>query len=198
METILTLIQEVPKRKGKRFGLYRCKCGTIKEVNMYMVSSNKTLSCGCLKYKPITHGKSYTPEYPIWKEIIQRCTNPNHPQYNDYGGRGIKICDEWKDSFETFINDLGKRPEKHTIERRDNNLDYNKSNCYWATRVEQNNNRRNNHLITINGKTQTLFQWCKEYNLNPSTVCTRLRKGLSEQDAILLPLKRKKKYVKEN
>ncbi|MCM1142418.1 MAG: hypothetical protein NC453_27935, partial [Muribaculum sp.] len=93
-------------------------------------------------------------------------TNPNNAQFKDYGGRGIKICDRWRNSFENFLADMGKKPTpQHSIDRIDYNGDYCPENCRWATRAEQNNNKRNCIMVTYNGKTQTFKQWCNEHEI---------------------------------
>ncbi len=156
--------------------LVRCHCGTVKEVHLGNASRMK--SCGCDKGKAIseartTHGKTGTGIYNLWKGMIQRCTNPNSEHYADYGGRGILPSDEWR-SFENFYADMGDPPEGKTLERRDNDKGYCRGNCYWATRVEQANNKRRNVKVTHNGETKTIAQWCKVRGLNYSTVMSRI------------------------
>jgi len=114
-----------------------------------------------------THGMSKTPEYKAWYNMKDRCFNPNHKCYSDYGGRGIKICDRWKNSFQNFFLDMGSRPTaKHSLDRIDNNADYSPENCRWATKAEQENNKRTNKpLITIGNKTYTIVQWEKKNGL---------------------------------
>lgn len=89
-----------------------------------------------------THGMSYAPEYSVWVNMRQRCNNPNHPFYEDYGGRGIRVCEEWNKSFELFYRHMGPRPKGFTIERKNNNGNYERSNCCWATPTENNRNKR--------------------------------------------------------
>lgn len=118
----------------------RCSCGVSRSVRSSRLRSGRTHSCGrCSKIK---HGLVHIPEYIVWKGMRQRCNDPNHKNYKDYGGRGIKVCKRW-DRFEVFYKDMGPRPSpKHSIDRENNLGHYTPRNCYWATVVEQNNNRR--------------------------------------------------------
>lgn len=106
-----------------------------------------------------------------------RCENPRNARYADYGGRGITVCDRWKDSFENFIADMGPPPTpSHSIEREDNSRGYEPGNCRWATDIEQGNNQRSNVLIEYNGKTQTIAQWARELGMNYQTLRQRIQK----------------------
>lgn len=116
--------------------LCQCDCGKATTVSTCHLRSGHTTSCGCRKLLPnesaAVHGLRGAPEYRVWASIIQRCTNPNNKGYRLYGGRGIKVCDEWRE-FSRFISDMGSRPSKdHTIERRNVNGDYCPDNCYWT------------------------------------------------------------------
>ena len=136
-----------------------------------------------------THGMSRTTEYQSWVDIKRRCINPNNPCYSDYGGRGITICDRWKNSFENFLADMKLKPTpKHSIDRIDNDGDYCPENCRWSTDVEQNNNRRDNRFITIGCVTLTIAQWSKEMSFGKSVIQDRLKSGWSERDAVLIPV----------
>lgn len=110
---------------------------------------------------PVTHGKSRTPEYWAWLAMKQRCSNPKHPAYRHYGGRGIQVCERWA-RFENFINDMGKRPKGCELERVNNNKGYEPGNCTWAKRPQQMRNTRRTILLTLQGKTMCLKDWCKE------------------------------------
>jgi hypothetical protein len=115
-------------------------------------------------------------ERSIWRAMKARCHNPKTKKYRIYGSRGIKVCDEWRNSFETFYKDMGPRPgPEYSVERKDNNGNYEPGNCKWATPIEQGNNRSDNVLITINERTQTLTQWCEEFGISYKTVWYRLR-----------------------
>ena len=135
------------------------------------------------------HGMSGTPEYQAWIDMKRRCFNPNYQYYLDYGCRGIGVCDRWKNSFENFLADMGSRlTAKHSLDRIDNNGDYFAENCKWSTRVEQENNKRNNHLITIDDVTLTITQWEKKMGYGKHVIFMRLNSGWSEYDAVMTPV----------
>lgn len=137
-----------------------------------------------------THGLSGRPEYHVWKSMKARCRNKNDKSWRSYGGRGIKVCARWLNSFQAFIDDMGFRPtSKHSLERIKGNSDYEPSNCKWATWIEQGNNRCDNHLIKAFGKTRTIAQWSREKGIEQDTILARIRRGWSEINAISEPLK---------
>ena len=132
-------------------------------------------------------------EYCAWRNMRQRCLNLNVPNYHRYGGRGIKICSEW-DSFETFLEDMGLKPSSdRSLERRDNNGNYEPSNCYWALRDEQENNKERSVKLTYKGETFTLTQWARKLNMSYEQVRTRYRYGWEPEDIFEAP---KNKYRK--
>jgi hypothetical protein len=128
-----------------------CECGNVSNVAKHDLTSGRSVSCGCYQKEQAgaasrTHALSKAPEYKVWQGMKGRCHNPSHADYCNYGARGISVCDEWRDSFEQFIKDMGNRPsEKHTIERIDNDKGYCKDNCCWLLRENQQRNRRKAH-----------------------------------------------------
>jgi hypothetical protein len=160
-----------------------CSCGQITTVLGMNLKSGRTKSCGC---KRVKHGLSHTPEYDTWTGMKQRCFNPETEGYSRYGGRGITVCERWKDSVENFIQDMGPRPgPEYSIERKEVDGDYEPNNCYWATMDIQQNNRRNNLVFTHDGQTRTLAQWSRHLGIPYTRLHTRLFvKKWSFEDAI--------------
>lgn len=147
----------------------------------------------------VKHGCYKTPEYTVWLNMKQRCSNQNHPCYNHYGGRGITVCERWN-SFQLFIRDMGARPTSdHWIERRENNKGYEPDNCYWATASNQSRNTRRTILITIAGVTMCAKDWSALRKLPYRTIITRIRNGWHPVDAVSTSVNtkfRNKKYAK--
>lgn len=141
---MLTLVKSaVSINADKRVcSLYRCDCGVEKVISDKRVKSRDILSCGCLQLKmTIKHGMYKSREHNSWGAMKQRCGNPNYTDYHNYGGRGISVCPEWK-SFEQFYADMGPRPPGMSLDRIDNDGNYEPSNCKWSTRKEQRANMR--------------------------------------------------------
>jgi hypothetical protein len=174
--------------------LCRCDCGTEKIIVLGNLKTGQSKSCGCLndeKRKGNTrnkkHGMSFSREYSTWRAMLDRCENKTYREYPDYGGRGIKICERWHD-FNNFYADMGKRPQNTTLDRIDNDGNYEPSNCRWANAKTQANNRRSNTLITFNGKTQTLQQWADETGIYKNTISMRINHyGWSIEKALTTP-----------
>ena len=165
----LTTTGEIRRIPGRSLVVCVCKCGTVKALRPDDLRRGKITSCGCRigimtanrNRKSALHGQSNTPEHQIWRGIIARTTYPGDKYWPRYGGRGIILCERWRD-FRNFYADMGPRPSPaHSIDRIDNDGSYSPENCRWATCKEQNNNRRNNRKITIDGVSLTLTQWCE-------------------------------------
>jgi hypothetical protein len=128
------------------------------------------------------------PHFYVWESMLARCYNPKTHNYHRYGGRGIHVCERWRTSMAAFFQDMGPRPsDDHTIERIDNDSNYEPSNCRWATKVEQANNRRSCRYVTIDGETLTVSQWCVRNGIRRATVKKRVRGGWSYERALSTP-----------
>lgn len=181
MENRLTFIRETNRNKfNQPCGIYQCSCGNItKPIAIRHVNMNKTRSCGCLRKELMSkrtkrHGKFGSRVYNTWCGMIQRCLNPNHTMFKRYGGRGIKICELWYD-FNNFYKDMGERPDKHSLDRINNNGDYFKENCRWATQKQQSQNK-NFKTITHNNQTLTTKQWAEKIGITHECLITRLKR----------------------
>lgn len=153
-----------------------CDCGNTIIVSKPNLTNNHTKSCGCYKnYKHCTtHKMADSRVYNIWIGMKQRCNNPNYAPFNGYGARGIKVCDRWLESFENFLADIGEPPTaKHSIDRIDNNGDYELSNCRWATQTQQANNKRNTLIIEYKNEKKPFQEWCRIFNINNKTAYSR-------------------------
>jgi len=177
--------------------LCRCDCGEEKIINGYSLLKGDTRSCGCLhietnKKLSITHGATDTKEYIVWESMRARCRNQNRQDFKNYGGRGIKVCDRWLNSFEDFIEDMGFCPEGLTIERIDNDGNYSPENCRWGTRKEQALNRRSNRVLVYRGISKTVSEWAEMLNVERGAIVHRLGRGWSIEDALEKPFENKK------
>lgn len=127
-------------------------------------------------------------EYQIWAQMKSRCTNPNNRKWKDYGGRNIKVCDRWLNSFENFLEDMGTRPSpKHSLDRIDVNGDYTLENCRWSDQKTQQNNKRTNLFITWSGRTLTLAQWSREIGISRQSLKKRIDNGWTIDRALTEP-----------
>lgn len=185
----LTALEEI----GDGWVLCLCSCGKEKAIQARELKTSRrpTRSCGCLRIartleRQLTHGGSKDPEYRSWRAMFRRCTVETHDEFRNYGGRGITVCERWND-YLNFISDMGPRPSGHSIDRIDNNGNYEPRNCRWATQRQQNSNCRRNHRVQVHGKDMTVAQWCEVTRQNPSTVYSRLSRGWPAERAIEVP-----------
>lgn len=203
----LTVVALNKERSTPRRRYYDClcDCGDTKTVLRDNLIGGKTMSCGCLQKESAIssinknrgrgelHGDSRARLYSIWQNMLNRCRNHNVPEYEHYGARGITVCDEWVSSYVTFK----QWAEQHgyndglTIDRIDNNGNYEPHNCRWVDMTTQANNKRNNKLIEVNGMVKTEAQWARESNIPRAIIARNVRKGLKGGD--ILTNKRKLK-----
>ena len=170
-----------------------CACGTRKDYRAYCLLQNITQSCGCIRQEKTIkrntiHGKTKTPEHNVWCRMNQRCYDHNSQDFQNYGGRGIAVCETWRSSFSNFLADMGERPSlKHSIERLDNNLGYHPENCVWATRYVQQRNKRNSMLITYKGQTLCPIDWAPIVGIDEGTIRWRITHGWSAEKTLTQP-----------
>lgn len=182
----------VEKTKRGAIGEYRCYCGKVFNALNNNVKRGNTFTCGCLQNKTVKavmtkHDGCGTRIYSIWTGMMRRCYEPKFINYKFYGGRGITVCDEWHD-FATFRNDTKNGyADNLTLDRIDNNIGYWKSNVRWIEQKEQKRNMRSNRLYEYNGETKCIAEWAEKLNINESFLRARLNRGMSVEDAILIP-----------
>ncbi|MCF7995219.1 MAG: hypothetical protein K9L88_10310 [Chromatiaceae bacterium] len=185
---VLSESESLDKRKA---WLCRCDCGNEKTLSSKQLRHDKVRSCGCLRKETSaetaaarkkSEAKRRDPLYNRWLCMLQRCSNPKNPSYHNYGGRGVKVCEAWRESFDAFLEDIGQPPTlKHTIERINNDGDYEPENCRWALRDEQLRNQRVNILITVNEDTLTAKDWAAKTGVSYQKLTRTFRtKGLAE------------------
>lgn len=186
----LTIIERDFTKKVRPYWFCKCGCGTIKSVATVELKSGKTKSCGCLndedkKARLITHGLSRTPTYVCWTNMRNRCLKSSEKSYPSYGGRGIKVCERWLNSFENFYEDMGEKPKKLTLERIDVNGNYEKSNCKWATAKEQANNKRISIRANYQGSHYTASQLSELLNISYNKVVWAIKRYGDEWQSYL-------------
>lgn len=173
----------------------KCDCGNTKQILNRSLKTRHTTSCGCvhkemLSKRVTTHGHSrlehVSKTYRIWMAMHSRCENPKQENFKFYGGHGIVICPRWKD-FRNFLMDMGECPSGYTIERVNNNGNYEPSNCVWATRSVQLENKRSTKHVTINGETHCVAYWVRKFGVWRNTYDNRIKRGWTALRALGLP-----------
>lgn len=190
-----TVLYESEKRNSRRFWNCLCDCGTNAVVDGKELRLGR--STGCISCRNRTHGHSVqsSPEYIIWKHIRARCGNPTNQDYHHYGGRGIKVCDRWIKSFVNFFEDMGPKPfPEATIERLDNDGNYEPGNCKWKSRKEQARNTRRNRFLTLNGVTQSVPDWADQLGIDQKILHLRLRAGWTDEETLTIPANRRRPH----
>ncbi len=189
---VLSRVHRGDKRNS--YWLCRCDCGKTTEVSRCSLIQGHTTSCGCWKrehsgYCNKRHGLTDTVEHNTWMRIRARCENIDHPKYPIYGARGISVCKRWQ-IFENFLADMGKRPEGYTsIDRKENDGNYEPGNCRWSTAPEQCRNRRDSVLLTYKGETLNYIDWARRLGVSHTTLRHRFNKGWSVEKTFETPFK---------
>lgn len=190
-------------RNHRNYALWRCRCdcGTEKLVAYSELAKGRTRSCGCLHVERMStlnrsHGMSYSNEYVSWVKAKDRCFNSKHPAFEKYGGSGIVMCEEWRNSFEAFYAHLGRCPRGYTLDRIDNSRGYEPGNVRWASKKQQAENSSWPKLVTINGVTKNISDWAAINNVSNATIYNRINKlGWSIEQAISTPARKLRKRV---
>ncbi len=193
-------VTSVARIGGRPHAVCRCDCGSERAVDQRSLNIGVTRSCGCIRREQLSarrlkHGEAnpwnQTVEYRTWVSMKRRCYTAEGPDRKHYRDRGITVCDRWRDSFDNFLADMGRRPSpQHSIDRIDNDGNYEPGNCRWATKREQNCNSRNNRRLTAFGKTQPISEWAREAGISRSVLEKRLASGWTIEDALQRPLRK--------
>ena len=193
----LTVIALSPERQsGQRMWQCRCDCGKQPTIRSDHLRSGRQISCGCWNIEKAglqsgmirSHGLTHHPLYHLWVNIKHRCNNPSYHSYHLYGGRGITIADEWANSFERFLADMGERPSpNHSIDRKDNDGPYAPWNCRWATKKEQARNMRTNALIDTPRGRMTISEAAEIAGVRHETMRGRIERGWSADRLLEAP-----------
>jgi len=191
-----TVLGEGPHNSKKRMAWCRCDCGTERSVAVNCLISGRSGNCAACAKKSkkratnVKHGMSRSPEYQAHRSMISRCNVPTSHNYSAYGGRGISVCQRWLESFDAFYADMGPRPDGMSLDRINNDGDYEPSNCRWATSVDQSGNRRNTlYARNDEGEHVTVATKARNAGLKSATLAYRMRSGLSLEDAMVKPVK---------
>jgi hypothetical protein len=191
--TVIGLDQQKSTKKRK-FWICICECGNTKSIIADNLKGERTKSCGCLiienqliqAEKRKKWGKKLLPTRHVWQLMLRRCYNPKDGVYCHYGARGILVCDRWHE-FENFLKDMGVKPEKLSLERKNVNKNYSPENCCWATPKEQARNKTNTKWITINNSTKSAAEWCEIYATSQNLFCARILRGWDPLKALTTP-----------
>lgn len=208
----LTVIKEMPRPEGERQTLWhvRCDCGVEKfSVMSSSLKSNKTTSCGCYRKEVMSYmgvperERSFRNKvYNAWNSMVNRCTSPVNRQFPNYGGRGIKVCQRWLESFDAFVDDMGVPAKDMSLDRIDVNGNYEPSNCRWATSIQQAQNKRASVYYEWNGEELCLMEICRRENVRYESVFGRVKKGVPVYESVRLtrgvPFKEKSKHLGSN
>ena len=186
----LSVVEDRGNLEGYRAYRCECSCGEETVVAAYRLLDDKgPRSCGCLQRETVTrHGMEGTRIYDIWQGMRARCRDPKDLSYERYGARGITVCERWYSDFAVFYADMGDPPtQDHTLERKENDGNYEPGNCRWASRKEQANNTRSNVHLTLNGVTHTAAEWSELTGINAATIRGRKRSGWSDERTLTEP-----------
>lgn len=200
----IEVIKQAPKdpsKPKKVFWICKCSCGNPKEfiVDGTGLRSGNTLSCGCVKLErhPYTHKETGSKLYQVWAAMRKRCRNPHDKNYDRYGGRGIKVCDEWNHDYVAFRDWAYANGYEQGLEidRINNDGNYEPSNCKWSTHKEQCNNRNSNVWIEYNGERKQVSEWCETLDIPYTAMCARVLNGWTAEEILNTPYKTRRTNI---
>ena len=176
-----------------------CDCGNTTIAESSNIERGRTSSCGCYRTQSrYRHNMVNSSEYQSWCALRVRCYNKKSDHYKDYGGRGIKVCDSWLESFNNFFDDMGYKPNRrYSIDRINNDGDYTPSNCRWAKKKIQARNKRNNHILSYNGESHPITEWEEKLGFKQGTVKSRIYYGWDIERALTEPVRKTKRWYNE-
>lgn len=193
----LTVVEYAGKNASGKQTMWKCQCACGKHTVCLgnSIKTGRTRSCGCwntIGQRVTTHGctrnRKPVPEYAVWQTMIRRCTKSKCEKFAIYGARGISVCQQWLTSFECFLADMGSRPSPdHSIDRIDNDGNYEPGNCRWATKQEQQRNTRQNRRLTFDGETLCVVEWAEKLGINVDVLRHRLHRGWSVEKSLTQP-----------
>lgn len=192
----LQVLNQITKLNNVAYSECICDCGKTITILSSKILKGVFRSCGCIHKSRLLkrHGFTDDPTWRVWCGMIDRCTKSYRREYKYYGGRGITVCDRWRESFLNFLSDMGERPSlKHTIDRIDNDSEYSPGNCRWTTMYEQVQNRAVTRKILFNGQIKPLKVWCKELSLHFTSIDYRIRNGWDIDRALSTPVRKHNK-----
>lgn len=191
MLTVIGIADREPSDKCWKL-LCQCDCGNTCKLTPYQFNQSKIKSCGCLRHigRQTLDNRTKHPLYGTWKQMLNRCENPNAPNYSRYGKKGISVCDEWHDfwKFVEWSDSIGGKPKSYTLDRINGSLGYSPQNCRWADQNTQANNKSSSRYIEYNGVSKTIKQWAEELGLNHETLSNRISRGWSIEKALTAKL----------
>lgn len=178
-----------PGPPGRARWVVRCDCGVVNVAAGTILRCGRGRSCGCAVFEPRVHGlqhrSGHDPRLQIWASMVRRCTDPKNKAFDRYGGRGIRVCDRWRNSLAAFAEDMGPRPSpKHSLDRIDNDGHYEPSNCRWADSFEQGANKRNNVVIEYGGESHHVAEWGRRLGIGIATLSWRARQGWDAKEVL--------------
>lgn len=181
-----------PHTRQRTFWHCVCDCGKKFSAESRNLRRGDYQSCGCFqkdgaRQRLTTHGMTNTKVFRIWQGMQARCYNPNNKKFPIYGGRGIKVCDRWLESFENFFADMGHPQPHESIDRMNNDGDYCPENCRWTDNKTQQRNTRRNHFLVLGGESKTIAEWSEITGIGQDAISERIKRGWSDRDALTKP-----------